>query len=554
MPTLISQPVPIELTVVSPTLYSPPPNTLILHDGFLSPVPQFGGFDPFDVSLGPVSRPASPFGPTLDSFFDLDAPPNDSYRLEYIPRSAKSPILQSGKLAAGPPATRPPIRPMPSKFELEPNPFEQSFSKGSTHSLDSTSDHNTPPTRGGDATSTKHNALPPLSSLTSPAAADPSQFPWLAGNSLRTGPLSPAMLAGPQPHHTNGHSGLRQAVGEPDHQAGGAFDSTTFRTGFTPGTGSGFTPGYSSLVGGNFASSMPMPSPNTAAFLNNFTNSTPQEDGEGDHGAPQHADQSHPPSAIPPHLHHHGLSHLQHETPQDTITPNTLSALTGVYNDMHRNSSSGPPPPSYYNPNMPPGPQHHHSHCPIHPGAPHVDYAQQSANAASQAANGLFLLSQAHHELSKREESEPISAIPRNSGPIPPQSATSNGKRVTSATQAKTPISAVSTASKRKSDPATLLGGKQPGKRGRKSANPIPTSGGAGGVSTINMAMAMGGGRGDSPLVKGEQSTSPQFSEEDMEGIDIGGGEEETEEDKRKNFLERNRQGEWYNPLSTICL
>ncbi|PWY98408.1 hypothetical protein BCV70DRAFT_153498, partial [Testicularia cyperi] len=136
-----------------------------------------------------------------------------------------------------------------AKHHLEPNPFEKSFSSGptSSESVDRRSDLkndtkpanvSTPPlsTRPGAAyrdrtySASKTQAspsaarnetgttpkplLPPVASITSPAG-ETSQYPWSAGltSSLRSGPLSPAMLAGPQSSH---------------------FDPNSFRTGFTP--------------------------------------------------------------------------------------------------------------------------------------------------------------------------------------------------------------------------------------------------------------------------------------------------------------------------------
>ncbi|KAI7882680.1 hypothetical protein K492DRAFT_57953 [Lichtheimia hyalospora FSU 10163] len=61
-----------------------------------------------------------------------------------------------------------------SKLDQEPNPFEQSFSG---------------------VTATTKPVLPPVSSITSPA---PLQHEV---NTLRTGPLSPSMLPGPNKHH-----------------------------------------------------------------------------------------------------------------------------------------------------------------------------------------------------------------------------------------------------------------------------------------------------------------------------------------------------------------
>ena len=117
-------------------------------------------------------------------------------------------------------------------FSREPNPFEQSFGGSST-----------------DAPASK-SLLPPVASLTSPAplGGDGSStggynFP----NSLRSGPLSPAMLGGP--------------VGATDY-----FDpslrGTTFPSGVTPNESSirtGLTPG-----GGG--SMFPAPSPNSQAL------------------------------------------------------------------------------------------------------------------------------------------------------------------------------------------------------------------------------------------------------------------------------------------------
>ncbi|WVQ76539.1 hypothetical protein IAR50_006209 [Cryptococcus sp. DSM 104548] len=412
---------------------------------------------------------------------------------------------------------RPPIRPgegVRSRFDQEPNPFEQSFSHPAP-------DDNTPP-RGTDATSTRHNALPPLSSLTSPAAADPTQFPWLANQSLRAGPLSPAMLTGPQGQN-QAQNGQRQADDSTNQPSEGAFEQSSFRTGFTPGTGTGFTPGYNSFINSSL-SSLPIPSPNTTAFLNSITNVTPL--GEGSEVAQAAAasaaaanaanhDHPHPPSAIPPHMQHHAPHHSSpsQSTPpnhpaqppavQETITPNTLTALSGVFGDMSRAPGAHTQaPPGFFPAPLPGQPPHHPGQIPGQavPGGmpPYVDYAQHNANAASQAANGLFLLSQAHQELSKREEAEgshsPVGANTRRGGRAVSQTGGVAGQ-------------------KRKSDatgPAT--NGKA--KKGKK-----------GGKATA-----------------AEKETA---SEESDDGGSQGRGESgkfETEEDKRKNFLERNRQ------------
>jgi len=488
-----------------------------------------------------ISSPSPPLAldlvtipPPLNAFGSL-TPPTLSITPRLTPLfPCLDPALRDEK-APSPTPQRPSIRPVPaasamrSNFDLELNPFEQSFLVSSHHgSSSSVSDKGgkrSSPPRGGDETSMRHNALPPLSSLTSPAAADPSQFPWLAAQSLRTGPLSPAMLGGPNQQGQNGNrNNNNNENGE--HQA---FDPSNFRTGFTPGTGSGFTPGYNSLMNGNNFSSLPLPSPNTAAFLNMVTNSTPLGDGEGptqnqNQGQNQNQEnqQGGQASAVPPHMQSHGnmASYSQNGGDQETITPGTFSALTGALNDMNRangqQQQSGPPglgAPPYYNMN---GPAPHHQMQqmqghPQHHQPPHIDYAQQSANAASQAANGLFLLSQAHQELSKREEEgKPLSGKRTSVGAVPPGSGKLPGPA---------PVAA---GGKRKSDVGVTGGtGGKGGKKGKKAA-------------------------AEAVMMK-DESASPSFSmmmDDDDDGEPrMINGKPETEEDKRKNFLERNRQG-----------
>ncbi|KAI1439142.1 Aft1 HRA domain-containing protein [Xylaria sp. CBS 124048] len=123
-----------------------------------------------------------------------------------------------------------------SQLSLEPNPFEQSFSTG----------NGTVETPGG-------TKLPSLAALTSPSSLLPgtgtTPFNW-GGGSLRTGPLSPAMLSGPATDY----------FGDTSH---------TLRSGFTPNESSlrtGLTPGGS-------GSMFPAPSPNTQALFAQLPNS-----------------------------------------------------------------------------------------------------------------------------------------------------------------------------------------------------------------------------------------------------------------------------------------
>ena len=110
-------------------------------------------------------------------------------------------------------------------FSLEPNPFEQSFGTGSGE------------TPG-------KSLLPPVASLTSPAipgASSGGGYNWT--NSLRSGPLSPAMLPGP-----TGPNDYFDNIGRGFPTP----NESSLRTGLTPGGG---------------GSMFPAPSPNSQALL-----------------------------------------------------------------------------------------------------------------------------------------------------------------------------------------------------------------------------------------------------------------------------------------------
>lgn len=366
-----------------------------------------------------------------------------------------------------------------SDFNLEPNPFEQSFSatprsassnvRGSSphreslgpssNDSNSKSDPDRPASRAKSRASQRRSAspsrplLPPLASISSPAD---NGFAWgyppNSINSLRAGPLSPAMLAGPQPSGDSNHV---------------PFDSN-YRTGLTPRTGmtphSGLTPGtgLTPLVG---AGAFPG-SPNTSAFMAMINN---------------------------------GAS-------GPTITPNTLNAISGVLNGTANNYTSS---------NL------HQSHT-----AQDNSFLASANNAASTAANGLFLLSQAHQELTKREEAQARAG--NNTSNTVPQNGQPNGKRGT----------------KRKSydmssPPPPTLSTNRGGKRTRAPSG--------------RRKPALRGESED--LADMDDDMDDDDMENDMDGDDgdlnpngrRGNKKPETEEEKRRNFLERNRQG-------TLCL
>ncbi|KAL8782215.1 MAG: hypothetical protein Q9213_005581 [Squamulea squamosa] len=118
-----------------------------------------------------------------------------------------------------------------SHFSLEPNPFEQSFSNPSS-----------------DAPGNKTSLLPPVAALTSPAplvGGQPSAGAYNWPGSLRSGPLSPAMLGGPVGTGDYFDSSIRGSFPTPNE--------SSLRTGLTPGGG---------------GSMFPAPSPNSQALYN----------------------------------------------------------------------------------------------------------------------------------------------------------------------------------------------------------------------------------------------------------------------------------------------
>lgn len=179
--------------------------------------------------------------------------PSSNIAVDQPPDTAGTTEDRSGSTTEGRPSNvnhvAPPLLPPPdiekhgddyfnfhkNRLDQEPNPFEQSFSVGN-----------------GD--STPKAILPPASAITSPAPliGGPSTYNFM--NSLRSGPLSPAMLQGPI---SNGPLG---------------FDTHHLRTGLTPnesGIRSGLTPGGS---GSMF--SVPSPSAGSLFQLGSSTPST----------------------------------------------------------------------------------------------------------------------------------------------------------------------------------------------------------------------------------------------------------------------------------------
>ncbi|KAF1982701.1 hypothetical protein K402DRAFT_414759 [Aulographum hederae CBS 113979] len=119
-----------------------------------------------------------------------------------------------------------------SVLREEPNPFEAQFGNPSSET----------PGKG---------LLPPIANLTSPSSLIQGNTPgW--PNSLRSGPLSPAMLPGPTGQSDYFDPSFRGSFPTPNE--------SSLRTGLTPGDRTGLTPG-----GGG--SMFPMPSPGSSSLL-----------------------------------------------------------------------------------------------------------------------------------------------------------------------------------------------------------------------------------------------------------------------------------------------
>ena len=198
-------------------------------------------------ATGASSTASSYFYPTdnsVDNQSSIEDPPTQ------VEKKAKEANAGAQPLAPPPP---PPPRPAPGQqaeqvdyfsgthsnnhLAREPNPFEKSFGQPSAETSDSKS------------------LLPPVAALTSPAPLAPegaSAGGYNFSSSLRSGPLSPAMLGGPVGSGTD-YFGPQPSTGFP----GVTPNESSLRTGLTPGGG---------------GSMFPAPSPNSQAFIQSLAN------------------------------------------------------------------------------------------------------------------------------------------------------------------------------------------------------------------------------------------------------------------------------------------
>lgn len=466
-----------------------------------------------------------------------------------------------------------------NNFELEPNPFEQSFSSIRSSDTRSTArdgvveEEDKKPARRARSQSPGAkrtpsggavlNRLPAVSSIISPSVGQPHDahsFGWGMDHSLRSGPLSPAMLHGPT-SASNGGFGMSSY-----------FDANSFRTGLTP-SGSG-------------SLSFAPQSPNTAALFAMMTNQGQTPDVHGMTSAGPHS----------------GLVGMHQPGRSERDMPNHFDTGFGAAMSTDKKDQSGGlngnrigmsmPASTMSNGGQPlavseamPGlsmqpvpkpfnaaqravlqgqgtgaPRPFGSQPLSQPGVIHPSQVNGFPNAPGQGnSNPLFLLSQAAPELrnngnedavlaatalsalngsgSPYSATSPDNHIPLNQGQglrqaSPPQPAPGppRAKRASAAQQAAAAAQAEASQAS-----STSSGGRK-----RKGAAAAEDD-----YGDVPPPAKVGRKKGSKKAKVEEPPMSDDGGEMDQDGTGsaTGSGKFETEEEKRKNFLERNRQG-----------
>ncbi|KAL8364178.1 hypothetical protein RB601_009767 [Gaeumannomyces tritici] len=405
----------------------------------------------------------------------------------------------AGETKPSPPtknASPPKPNPQGGSLSLEPNPFEQSFGGAP------------PETPGG----TK--LLPPVAALTSPSSLLPGSgatpFNW-GGGSLRTGPLSPAMLSGPANDYFSDAHHLRGGFPTPNE--------SSLRTGLTPG-GSG--------------SMFPAPSPNSSALFASITS------GGG---------------ATPSTLDFHRTA-LSAAAAKREPLPQPQAQTQGPAPPPQPQAQAPPPPP----PPQPQAPQQQQTVTSqpqnIEQGSSVKPDAKPSSGPFdphdNDAANGLYLLAHgrngapAQNNFLVQPPQQPVHAHPpplvttQSSANTSPQMRTVNGNAARQRAVGSEGASAASDDSEQ-ARPSTR-GGK--GKKTNGITAPAATNGRR---KAVEEAPAKPPATKKTKMNASPPQQSPieeDFSDDDDDmKMDKDGNTKSkmTDEEKRKNFLERNR-------------
>ncbi|KAG5922420.1 hypothetical protein E4U42_005460 [Claviceps africana] len=365
-------------------------------------------------------------------------------------------------------------------LSLEPNPFEQSFGGGGG-----------PETPGG-------TKLPSVASLTSPSSLLPggnsTPFNW-GGGSLRTGPLSPAMLSGPANDYFSDTHHLRGGFPTPNE--------SSLRSGLTPGGSGSMFPApspnsqalYAQLATGGAT-------PSTIDFHRTAISAAAAKREQNNPSHHQHQHQQPLQSQQKPHQHQQQQQQKQGAQPT-TSQPSDVPRGTSTVKSEQKQASG--------------------------PFDPHDN----------DAANGLFMLAQG--------------AQSRNGSQAPSQFNTSNAP--SHAHPAPTTSAPNSNLSPQMSSGKGVSRGVSEGSNGSgdsEQAKPAPKSKGKKAAAVTN-----GRRKADDAPAKGPPTKKPKSitdaangsvheeesdeDDDDMMGEDGNPKVKMTDEEKRKNFLERNR-------------
>ncbi|KAF9918555.1 hypothetical protein BX616_007855 [Lobosporangium transversale] len=162
------------------------------------------------TTVGSLSRDLAP-GNEVSGKSSINLPPSPTNSVPYIIATsadddkAKKPVV--APINGGSPMRY--LQQCSNKLDMEPNPFEQSFATGSQKggssnaivtSTAATTSTTTSTTANGSSepnAETPKPVLPPIEAMSGRLAPGTDQFGWDA-QSLRMGPLSPSMLEGPQ--------------------------------------------------------------------------------------------------------------------------------------------------------------------------------------------------------------------------------------------------------------------------------------------------------------------------------------------------------------------
>lgn len=333
-----------------------------------------------------------------------------------------------------------------SQFSLEPNPFEQSFGAPSTETPGKT-------------------LLPSVAALTSPAVPGTSStggYNW-GSHSLRCGPLSPAMLAGPA-----GSGDYFDSIGRGFPTP----NESSLRTGLTPGGG---------------GSMFPAPSPNSQALFQALQNG----------GA----------------------------------TPGTVDFHRTAINAAARTKNT----PFAQTSN----PQEQTQQTTKMEKAQHEQFASNDA----EAANGLFMLAKGgstnnHYAMANQQMQHPKQPIQANQG----GKAQGNRRRNTASMGS---LSGPDMSGQQSDSNEEVSKPNTRGSKGKKTAKAQGAASNRRKAEDLSQKIANKRSKGNAGSINVDPSLEPPDDDEDdsneEEPTHDANGRKMTDEEKRKNFLERNR-------------